>query len=74
MNQITSQMTVEDVLGRWSETAVVFTQDFKTACVGCPIAPFDTLADIARIYDLDLDYILSRLQEVLDKSPQQRLE
>lgn len=68
MEEINSQMTVEYILGKWPETAVVFTQDLKTACVGCPIAPFDTLVDIARIYDLDLNDILSRLQAVAGQS------
>ena len=65
MNEITGNLTVEYVLEKWPETAVVFTQDFKTACVGCPIAPFDTLHDIARIYQLDLQYILSRLEDAV---------
>jgi hybrid cluster-associated redox disulfide protein len=74
MNTITSQMTVEYVLEHWPETAVVFTQDLKTACVGCPIAPFDTLEDIARIYDLDLDDILILLRDVIGKDQQPQPE
>lgn len=74
MEQITSQMTVERIMERWPETAVVFTQELKTACVGCPIAPFDTLTDVARIYELDLEDILNRLQHAIEKSAQQQPE
>ena len=67
-------MTVEYVLETWPETATVFNHDLKTACVGCPMAPFDTLDDIARIYDFDINEILSllhkALQEAADQSPE----
>lgn len=62
METITSNMTVEYVLEKWPETAAVFNHDLKTACVGCPIAPFDTLADVARIYNLDLSNVMTLLQ------------
>ena len=60
----TSTMTVAEVLEMWPETVSVF-QEFKTACVGCSMAPFDTMADVARIYDLDLSKILEALNRVV---------
>lgn len=69
MDTITSDMTVEYVLEKWPETATVFNHDLKTACVGCPMAPFDTLDDVARIYNFDINEILSLLHNVLQKSP-----
>ncbi len=74
MDEITSDMSVEYILENWPETAVVFTQDLKTACVGCPIAPFDTLYDVAEIYEFDLNYILGRLQNVIIESKSGSLE
>jgi hybrid cluster-associated redox disulfide protein len=68
MEVITSDMTVEYVLEKWPETAVVFNHDLKTACVGCPMAPFDTLDDVARIYDFDINDILSLMHNVLQES------
>jgi hybrid cluster-associated redox disulfide protein len=53
-------MAVADVLDRWPETVTVF-QQFKTACVGCVMAPFDTLHDVARIYGLDQEAFMSAL-------------
>ena len=40
-----SNMTVAEVLEKWPETFTVF-QEFKTACVGCVMAPFDTIDDV----------------------------
>ena len=50
---VTADMTVADVLSQWPQTVPVFHR-FQTACVGCALASFDTLADVARIYQLDL--------------------
>lgn len=67
MQKITSDMTVEYVLAKWPETAAVFNHDLKTACVGCPIAPFDTLGDVARIYELNISKILTLLQNASEQ-------
>lgn len=68
MEKIAADMTVEYILENWPETAPVFNQDLKTACVGCPIAPFDTLEDVARIYEMDLNHILSLMQEAVGET------
>ncbi len=57
----TADMTVAEVLEKWPGTVSVF-QELKTACVGCVMAPYDSLADVARIYDIELSGILSALQ------------
>ena len=49
---VTTNMFVADVLERWPQTAAIF-QKYKTACVGCAMAPFDTIADVVRIYELN---------------------
>jgi hybrid cluster-associated redox disulfide protein len=67
MEMMTSDMTVEYILEKWPETAAVFNHDLKTACVGCPIAPFDTLADVARIYELDLSNVMALLQHASEQ-------
>lgn len=57
----TADMTVAEVLEKWPGTVPVF-QELKTACVGCVMAPYDSLTDVARIYDIDLSKIMSALQ------------
>ena len=59
----TTTMTVSEILDRWPEAVRVF-QELKTACVGCPMAPFDTMEDVARIYDLSLPKLMAALQAV----------
>ena len=60
--RVTNRMFVADVLEKWPETAAVF-QRFKTACVGCAMAPFDTIADVARIYELNGQAFLKALRQ-----------
>ena len=57
----TADMTVVEVLEKWPGTVSVF-QELKTACVGCAMAPYDTLADVAREYDINLNDIMMALQ------------
>jgi hybrid cluster-associated redox disulfide protein len=58
---LTANLTIADVLERWPETVPVFLR-YRLACVGCPIAPFEQLADIASNYNLALDPLLAALQ------------
>ena len=60
----TSDMTVAEVLEQWPETVSVF-QEYKTACVGCSMAPFDTMSDVAREYGLALAEIMGALERVV---------
>jgi hybrid cluster-associated redox disulfide protein len=38
---------------------------YRLACVGCPIAPFEQIADIASNYGLALDRLLAALQHAI---------
>jgi hybrid cluster-associated redox disulfide protein len=60
-------MTVAEVLEQWPEAVSVF-QDYKTACVGCSMAHFDTMVDVAREYDLELSVIMAALDRVVNHS------
>ena len=62
--KLNSDMTVAEVLEAWPGTVSVF-QEFKTACVGCVMAPFDTMADVARIYELELSDLMTALNRVV---------
>ena len=57
-------LTVADVLARWPETAAVFLKH-KTACVGCTMAPFETLQDVVVNYDLSGEEFLQELSAIL---------
>ncbi len=56
----TRKMTVAEVLELWPETVPVF-QQLKTDCVGCAMAPFDTLSDVATIYEIEHSNMLEAL-------------
>lgn len=58
----TREMTIADILRRWPQTTAVF-QQLRTACVGCVMAPFATVVDVAFHYHLDEHELLRRLQE-----------
>jgi hybrid cluster-associated redox disulfide protein len=57
-------LTVAEVLDRWPQTIPVFLHH-RMACAGCVMAPFETLADVAAIYGLQLSRFLSELQQTI---------
>lgn len=70
---LNSDMTVAEVLEAWPDTVSVF-QEFKTACVGCVMAPFDTMVDVARIYELELSDLMAALNQVVSVDGQKNNE
>ncbi len=64
---LTGDMTVAQILDQWPEAVAVF-QEFKTACVGCSMAPFDTMVDVAREYGLELPQIMAALERIVQES------
>jgi hybrid cluster-associated redox disulfide protein len=58
-------LLVADVLSRWPQTAPVFLRR-RLACVGCSLARFEQVADVAAIYDLDLAAFLQELQQAIE--------
>jgi hybrid cluster-associated redox disulfide protein len=62
--RLATSLTVAEVLARWPQTIPIFLR-YRMICVGCPIAPFETLAEVAAIYDLDLSRFLSELEQVI---------
>lgn len=63
-------MTVAEVLEAWPETVAVF-QEFKTACVGCVMAPFDNMNDVAHIYEMDLTRLMDALERAISAAAEQ---
>jgi hybrid cluster-associated redox disulfide protein len=62
--QLKADLTVADVIDRWPKTIPVFFR-YRMACVGCPIAPFGTLAEVAVIYRLDLECFMYELRQTI---------
>jgi hybrid cluster-associated redox disulfide protein len=60
-SKITSKMIVADVLKQWPQTIPVF-QKYQLGCVGCVMAPFETLEEAAAIYQISLFKFLEDLQ------------
>ncbi len=55
------KLTVGEVLARWPTTASVFVLRCM-ACVGCTMAPFDTLGEAAVVYGIDERTLLRELE------------
>ena len=54
--------SVEEILGRWPATARVFIRR-KMACVGCIMAPFQTLEAAARSYRIPETELLAEIRK-----------
>jgi hybrid cluster-associated redox disulfide protein len=64
---LSSDLTAAEVMQRWPATVPVFIRHCL-ACVGCPFAPFETLAEIPAIYGLPLDDFMRELQQTIDST------
>ncbi|MEJ2710283.1 MAG: hypothetical protein P8074_21915 [Anaerolineales bacterium] len=64
--QIHPEISVAEVMARWPETAAVFLKH-RTACIGCELASFDSLADAARNYQLPVEKLLNDLEKSIQK-------
>ena len=58
---ITPDQTVGAIMQRWPGTIAVFLRH-RMACVGCPMAWFDTLADVGAEYAVPLAVLLDELE------------
>jgi hybrid cluster-associated redox disulfide protein len=58
---ITPDQLVEEVLHAHPQAARVFIRH-RMACVGCPMAPFMTVAEAAAAYDLPTERLLMALR------------
>ncbi len=57
-------LTVAEIMDRWPQSVPVFLSR-RLDCVGCPMAPFETLAEVIEIYQLPQDDFLSELSAVI---------
>jgi hybrid cluster-associated redox disulfide protein len=59
-NTITADQIVSEVLASWPKIVPLFIER-RLYCVGCSMARFETLADVSKIYRLDLNQFLDDL-------------
>jgi hybrid cluster-associated redox disulfide protein len=64
---ISSNMAAAEVMQRWPATVPVFIRHCL-ACVGCPFAPFETLAEIPAGCGVRLDEFIRELQQTIDST------
>jgi hybrid cluster-associated redox disulfide protein len=69
--QLEATLSVAEVLARWPQTIPVFVHH-RMACIGCAMASFESLAEVAEIYDLDLREFLGDLDQCVDPPEGQR--
>jgi len=62
---LSPSLTVEQLFDTWPQTMRVFVR-LRFACIGCAIAPFDTLADVAKNYDMPQEKLLAELAAVIE--------
>ena len=65
---LTTEQVVAEVLARWPQTIPVFFRH-HLICVGCAMSRFETLGEIAAIYNLDLSGFLAELRQVIETAP-----
>ncbi len=61
-NQLSPELLVADLFKNWPQTIPFFLQR-RMGCAGCPMAIFDTLADVACNYAIPLEQMLGDLKE-----------
>ena len=59
---IDADVSIDDVMQAWPATLRPLVRR-RMACIGCEAAPFHTVGDVARIYDVPVDALLSDLQD-----------
>ncbi len=59
---------VAEVLSCWPQTVSVFFRHHMI-CVGCAMSRFETLAEVAAIYSLDLNTLLRELRQAVEAVP-----
>ena len=64
---ISNHLTAAEVMQCWPATIPVFIL-YCAACVGCPFAPFETLAEIPAGCGVRLDDFTRELQQTIDST------
>ncbi len=71
-NDFLAQKTVAELLRHYPQAATVFLKH-RTACVGCMMSGFETLADVAHNYAIDPAGLVSEIKAVVVETDQKPL-
>ncbi len=63
MSQITSDMTIGEILRSKPEVAPVL-MEAGMHCLGCPSAQGESLAEAAMVHGIDIDTLMAAINEV----------
>lgn len=66
------ELTIEELLQRWPRSAEVLRRAGLSGCLGCAMAPFETLAEALRIYRVDAGPVLAELSRIAKGKPCRR--
>lgn len=61
---VTPETNLQQLLADYPNLIPIFIKE-RLACVGCLMARFDTLSDLARNYDLDLTRFMAEIETIL---------
>ncbi len=61
---VLAEMSVEKLLSDWPQAVELFRHYDMTACIGCMIAPFCTLADAVAIYNIPQAQFFTELERI----------
>lgn len=59
---IIKEMAISDVAKKYPKTAVVFMK-YGLHCIGCPMAPSETIEEAAKLHGIDLKNLLKELDK-----------
>jgi len=59
---ITANMTIGDILKEKPQLAEIFL-GFGMHCISCPISLMETVEEAAMVHDVDLEFLLKKLNE-----------
>lgn len=63
--KITKEMTIAEVMNKHPKTVPIL-MGFGFHCVGCPMAPSETIEDLAKNNQIDLKKLLASLNNVIE--------
>lgn len=66
--RIIPSLTVAELLAQHPAAAAVFLR-LRMACPGCPMSPFETLAEVAAAYRIDRKHFLNQLRLHYGRKP-----
>ena len=66
--QITKDMLVIDLINIDMDVTLPILEKIGMYCVGCSFSALETIEDAARAHDVDVDDLVSELNEKLNKS------